>query len=114
MPDAPPPENTPPPPQSTAESEPVEGQEDFTPEWKQSVEDRFAQIGESLRTFSARRTNGGHPATQRTQPSSAPSAGAAGAGQAGGAPPTAGAGTPPAGDTRTPRPTHWWYRNFGE
>lgn len=94
--------------------------------WRQSVEDRFTQVGQALQSAGSggprRRTNG-HIKSGQAQPSvpEAPGTSAGNANQpsgdgatGAGNVPTAPGGASGGGDSRRPNSSHFWWRRFGE
>lgn len=103
-----PPEVTPPEQSDQAEQEP----DKYTPEWYDSVEKRFKDLGDFIRSGRATHSHGPTPKPARSQASAQVDAGepapdAAPTGQ------DTGNGSAPARDIRPPRPNHFWFRRLG-
>jgi hypothetical protein len=96
-------ENVPPTPPT-----PDETPEKFSDEWYTSVEQRFEDLGEFIRSGKAT-----HAAT--TEPPTTPTPAPAGQGQpTSHEAPDGATGTVTVRDTRPPKPNHFWFRRLGE
>lgn len=93
--------------QASAEASTTTQESKFTDEWHQSVEKRFYDLGEFIRsgraTHATTQQTSAEASTEANEGDSAFDATSNGQAAIGGS----------ARDTRPPRPNHWWFRNLG-